>query len=535
MSTPARVGSTLSLFDLPFTFSQVELLDQGSFKQQAADWGYKLSDEDLEELDDLGLLVPFFVRRSEPRPVRLTAKEDDTREAREARDGRLDDPRAANYEKHADGERLYSQWQLLGLRAATTARANGKVVPDWLDGARVAAANERQSQVVLAALSGRFFPQIVGRWTAPIGSTFAALRRAARDLDARIRLEAVDAQPDRLRDEAEWLLLLARQYDPLGAWWRVVRYSNHHGWFKLKGASLQYIWYRIAAEVLLRAHEELADSGSLEPLPSVDGASFWSPLMDRIGASHDGLTLDQALTQMSVSPHPRVVLVVEGETEELHVNELLDVVGVGHEVRVVNQRTSGDNPHELARFLAPRIRDVTRDRQTLERNPTALYIAMDPEHGWSATELPQTVRKLRKHIRDEVRRQGGDVDDEELNELLNVRNWGRDSYELANFTDEELTDALLAIDPAPPNESARREIISEHVAYARQHHCDLKVVFQRLGWEEMKTTLAKQMAPVLVSKLDADDPPPVVSLVWDVFAAVGRFGVGTLYLKGGAV
>lgn len=535
MSTPGResAGRTLPLFALPYTFSQVGLLSQRAFREQAAEWGHRLSDGELEAFHELGLLVPFFVRRPEPGPACKTDEGDHTPEAALAREGYLDDPGAAAYEKAGGCDRLYSHWQLLGLRTATAARSNIKIDPGMLDNARAAALRERRSHVALAALSGRFFAQIVGRWTAPIGADFPDLWRTSHDLDARRRLETAGAQAGHLRDDAEWLLTLAHSDDPLGSWWRVVRYSNHEGWFSLKGTALQCIWYRIAAEVLLRAHEELANAGSLEPLPSVAGASFWAPLMDRVGEPDGGLSLDQALTQMSVSPHPPVVLVVEGETEEHHVHELLDLIGARRQVRVVNQQTSGDTPHRLARFLAPQIRGAGRNWQSLERNPTALYVAMDPENAWAADKFPETVRKLRGHMRAEVRHQGGIIEDDELDELLNVRTWGDHTYELANFTDDELTDALIVIAPASAaRDGGLRVSVAQHVTYAREHHCDFKVVFQRLGWNEMKMPLARQITPTLISKIDAAEAPPVIHLVRDVLNASVRLSVGTIYLKG---
>lgn len=535
MPTPESDGllSTLQLLRLPFTFTQVKLLTQSHFKKQAAEWGHRLSDDALEELDGLGLLVPFYVCGSEPGRVWTTADGDETREAKFARDGYLDDPGARDIETPDGGDRLYSQWQLLGLRTAMAARRNVRVDPSMHDLARQQATRERQVHVTLAALTNRFFPRIIGRWVEPTGSSFAELRRTSRDLDAATRLEVAGASAQSLRTDAEWLLTLAHNDDPLGGWWQVARHSDHHGWFKLKGIALQTVWYRIGAEVLLRTHEELAHAGTLEPLPSVAAAQWWLPLMDRVGAPDRGLSLDQALTQMAVSPHPQVVLVVEGATEELHVRELLSVLGVNRQVRVVNQGTSGDRPHELARFLAPRVSDVNPDRQSLERNPTALFIAMDPEHAWAPSSLPNTVRSLREHIREEVERQGGVIGDDELDELLHVRTWCDHTYELANFTDHELTDALVAIAPpyATVNEALRAEL-AEHVAYARDHRCDLKVVFDRAGWDNLKVRLAEELAPVLIRKIDVDNPPPIISLVWDVLAAVERLSHGTIYLKG---
>jgi len=76
--------------------------------------------------------------------------------------------------------------------------------------------------------------------------------------------------------------------------------------------------HRVAAEILLRFCEDLAEWGVGLPVPSA--ASFgmnWHPLCDRLSTRDQ--TLDEDLMDLGLSPHPRVVLAVEGETEEVHV------------------------------------------------------------------------------------------------------------------------------------------------------------------------------------------------------------------------
>lgn len=70
---------------------------------------------------------------------------------------------------------------------------------------------------------------------------------------------------------------------------------------------------RIAAEILLRFHEDLALRGQAEPLPDLSGAMGWHPLHERLSSRTN--TLDEALTDLGISPYPWVVLALEGETE----------------------------------------------------------------------------------------------------------------------------------------------------------------------------------------------------------------------------
>ncbi|MBX9243856.1 hypothetical protein ICW40_03430 [Actinotalea ferrariae] len=543
MSTPTRddaVVSTLTLLQLPHTFTQTRLMTSSEFRREAKTWGHRLSDGTLQELEGLGLLVPFF-RAQEPNDPSVEADDDArTLAAEPARGGRLIDPCTCptGPDSAAARERLFSCWQLLALRGALQTLSNRRGGFFDEDAARLAAVQERSFHIALEALTNRFFPAIVGKWTAPSGSTFAEQRRAGRALDASARLAAVGSRPTMLQEQANWLLSIAHHDDPLGGWWQVVRHSNHRGWFKLKGAALQAVWQRIAAEVLLRAHEELAERGDLLPLPEPAG-DFWHPFMDRIGATDStALTLDHALTQLAVSPHPLVVVVVEGATEHEHMTALLKELGLGQRVRVVNQQTSGDRPHQLAGFLAPQIRAVLPDRQILERNPTPIFVVMDPENVWSPEKRDETVWKLRNRIREEVQRQeGGAIRDEELDELLKVRVWpDARTYEMANFTDGELVDALLAVRPDHIDDSAdlRTEVL-DAVEYARTGRKDFGVALGRLRWgRNLKVAVAQVLTPVLVSKLgqDAAAAPPVVKLALEIAETAERMAVGRIHLAG---
>lgn len=85
------------------------------------------------------------------------------------------------------------------------------------------------------------------------------------------------------------------------------------------------MWQRIAAEILLRAHEEIAHKGNLEPLPVLSATGFWSPQHDRLTPRYSGATtLGRALADMGISPHPRAILLAEGKTELCHIPRLLD-------------------------------------------------------------------------------------------------------------------------------------------------------------------------------------------------------------------
>jgi hypothetical protein len=95
-----------------------------------------------------------------------------------------------------------------------------------------------------------------------------------------------------------------------------MRRASSKAWEKLKDAALTALDYRIAAEILLLFYEDIADRGQAEPLPVPQGMyRHW--LQERLSYRHQ--TLDEDLMGLGISPHPRVVLAIEGETEQVHV------------------------------------------------------------------------------------------------------------------------------------------------------------------------------------------------------------------------
>lgn len=405
--------STLPVLDIPFAFSQVPLLSSGQFRDEArSKWDQRISLDDLEQLHRLGLLVPLYRADDdlEAEPLPAPHEGDSSKIARYAREGMIRDPQGEDaalwphYRPDGAGDSwwdgfFYSRWQLLGLRDALRERENLRVIADDPrlvaeedERYRTFAARQRHEHLALAALSARFFPSIVGRVTYRDGAERETLLAARYDVDATTRLVAAGFPVARLRSAAEFLLSRAHTYDPMREWWDLARHSDASGWFRLRGGALEAVWQRIAAEVLLRAHEELASLGTLESLPETNNPHMWHPLQERIGLQPDSDGIHRSLARVGLSPEPSVVLVLEGQTEMVHLPALLDALGISkpQQVRVINQQTSSDRPRQLARYVAPRLGRVRGDRQLIETGPTALVIAMDAEGKYWGTPRRKT-------------------------------------------------------------------------------------------------------------------------------------------------
>lgn len=533
-------GSPLALIRLPYAFTQDRLLRSEEFAEEAQKMDLATSLEELEELRRLGLLVPLFRiddQHSDQHILNVPTT-DQSELASYARAGRVRDP-ATDEDPHAnpidrahyatDGRRYwdgyyFTRWQVLEFRQAQADFRSRHPGSD-LDQLRMRARQRRRESILLSALAPRHLPGIWGQVSIPVGSDPGAIRAANLRITDESRIRLAEAKPSELLGRAEVLLSGAHLHDPLIGWWPLVRHSDYRGWEKLSGAALYALWQRIAAEILLRAHQHLADAHLVDPLPAETEGQFWKPLYDRISAQEaDGL--DQALGNLGLSPYPRVLLVVEGETELVHVSQLLEEFGVGRPnlVRVLNLQGSNKSPRELARYVTtPRLAPVKFGHRFLAATPTALFVAMDPENLWESEAQRAGERtKIQDAIRQEVEAQGATISQQELDVLVHVFTWGEDKYELANFNDDQLVEALtqLAGDNGAP--SARsvqwREKAREELQKARAEHRDIKIALRRLNIPIRKTQLARLLLPCLLDELAEGKnwQPPVVEMVREV-------------------
>ena len=127
-------------------------------------------------------------------------------------------------------------------------------------------------------------------------------------------------------EDAELLLVRAHSIDPVGwSWSRLIRRAPRDSWKDLQGAALSAMDLRETAEILLLFHQDLVDHGKAEALPDMAASIAWHPLHERLSFRQD--TLDQDLMRLGISPHPRVVLAIEGDTEEVHVPKVWKALG----------------------------------------------------------------------------------------------------------------------------------------------------------------------------------------------------------------
>ncbi|WP_434315500.1 hypothetical protein [Leifsonia sp. P73] len=547
--TPAT--SSIDLLSIDHVFSQSRLLSSEDFISEAKAWGYRISLVDLQALNQYGVLVPFFRADDEEISGRaLDVSKHEGKFVHWASVGGLRDPQQEGQslwwphirpdgavDRWWDGY-FYSPWQLLELRYALRdwddLRAGG-----WLRRAELvsAAQSRRHESLSLAALSGAFLPQVLGRVSYFNGVDQDQVDVAQFSIRAEQRLAAVRFDSSKLLRVADFYLRSARGFDPMCDWWELLRHSGPSGWFKASGEVLEAIWKRIAAELFLRAHDQLVDDGILEPLPIAERSSMTRDIMlDRIGNNPSASSLERSLSKFSLSPYARVLFVVEGETEEIQLGALLSELGFlrPDRVRIFRQSTSSDWPNQVAKLVAPRISEVYGNRFAVEGSPTAIYVAMDPEgprYG-NADAVLKTRAALQRILREEVARQGGTLTQDELDTLVEVRVWGEYTYELANFTDLELERALLAV-LRERGDKVTPEGVHAAIQNVRKRKIDLKYALQQLQVQDAKVALAEYLLPTLLGKLELppEKQPPAVRTVFSVAHLAQRLTGGNFLLE----
>ncbi|MGH7929377.1 MAG: hypothetical protein ACREQV_16430 [Candidatus Binatia bacterium] len=550
---------------MPFTFIQDDLLSTQDFIKAATDRGYRLSLDDLQAFHSNRLLMPLYRVSDTPvdgRRIKVAVNgnmNDRWQALKAAQDGRLRDSAHEGYSSawpyrrppNEQGERwwngfLYSSWQLLDLHSV--AQEQRGVTAGRDRAVRMGPAEQRRRRVLaLAALTPRYLPGVLGKLSIPPGIDEEELRRFRFEPDVHGLLGAVGFDPTQLRAEAENLLLHAMR-DPLHKWLPLVRHASSSAWLKLQGKPLDCLWLRVGAEVLLRAHEELAANGNLEPLPDISKVKWHMPLHDRLSrTSSNAEPLEQVLGRFGLSPHPRVLILVEGETELVHFPLLLEQFGLSQpeQVRVQRCKGSGVNPQLLARYaISPRIGGELGDSWRLTATPTALVIAMDPENMWATPEKRDTQRKkIKKAIQEEVELQGGRIGDTELDFLVNIYVWREDlEYELANFTDDELLAAFTRLASGPQakdkGSDSWQEETRQKLRTLRDEHANINTVVGPLRIK--KPELAEILWPALLAKCEREletdvIETPILKVILEVQRLAGLLSGGSYILPKSSV
>jgi hypothetical protein len=555
---------------MPWALTQQQPLNTEHFIDEAKKRGFDLDLTTLREFYRHRLIIPFVEVTSRPvRPLAKPAKPDaatggtrvfDLRNARDT--GCLRDLSADPFKRHLEFEHegkprgwwngfLYSPYQLLalptleGTLAGRTYRTIGKRrfarLPqpnEWL-----LQGTEKLRKMVLAltALDARYFPTLDPEWiqlnNVPNPEDWTEYRAS---FDP-VQMQAWLAYPsEQIRLDAEWLLSRAHDVDPVGAdWSRLMRRAPVRSRKYLKNAALLALDARIAAEILLRFYEDLVLRRQAKRLPDITDFKAWNPLVERL--SYHPETLDDDLVRLGISPHPRVVLVVEGETEACHAPRIWQALGFSEAPELMRLLKLGGTGRDLTKVAAVTAAPLVGGRVLanewkLIKPYTRLFVAVDPDRPFTTPErVAEEKAKILNEIKDVLRAQGVTrPKPEELDELVEIRTWDASCYEFAHFTDEELADGIIEAHPTIDGWS--RDQLIEALAHWRAKGTDIKRVWESGRWieqtktvsgkwtpEPSKVALAEALWPTLLKKIQlcvaskGAPVPPIAAVVNDAY------------------
>jgi len=459
-------------------------------------------------------------------------------------EGRLRDLATAPYEPRLRFDRaktsdprgwwnghIYSWYQLLALPvvepliAGARYHRRGKNLYPRLEGPEPNTKDEavrlRRIAAVIAAVEARYLPNLDPEWVYVTNTEIEEWREYRRTFDPEAVLTMLGYSPKQVRDDAEHLLFKAKNLDPVGSRWSyLMRRAPSDAWKELTGPARMAMDHRIAAEVLLRFYEDLAQHGVAEPLRVIPWRAP-HPLHERL--SNRPRTLDQDLVALGISPHPRVVLVVEGETEEYIVPRVwraLRLPNAPELMRILTLRGVGERIVKVgALAAAPLVGELQGDYYELIKPPTRLIVAVDPDKPY---DTPQAVADRRNEVVDEIKlvlaAQGAEADPDDLEHMVEIRTWSKFCFEFEHFTDEELADAILGVYRgygAPDRDGLIRALNAQ-----RRAGQDIGKVWTNWRPEVSKTALAKKLWPVLEANIldeSSPDAPSIAQVVYEAY------------------
>jgi hypothetical protein len=493
------VPRVIELAEQPWVLSQMPLLLPEQYIGEARLRDLVWTRDHLEALHSSGLLVPLLRVEKDAGGIFTPTTGNQIRHFLKA--GLVFDPEDEPFTpwsafdevdefgaKRRMSEYLYSRYQLMGVNLARDARfekieESGRLrVAANLGLPQFAA---RDFVILLSAIETVQWPSIMGTL---IGDFDAFVSDYLAAYDAGAMLSWLGWTAEQIEQRGHGLFFSAHMVDPLRDWEELVWLVRPQSWLKLRGDALVAMDYRIAGEMLLRFHDDVRRSMGEEVLE--DGtrkARFRHPLEDRLPG--DRQHLDDVLTRYGISPHPRLVMVLEGATEMTIVPEVMSLLQIPERRSVIDLHDAGGVSKDfgfLASFIA--LPDLGEELQPgvarLSRPLTRFLVVVDPEPPMETAEARE--RKRQGWVDDILRRLPREYRTSHarstIDELLFVETWNDegDCFEFAHFSDDELKGALLAAWPNELDRVSETALVSRVASIRRSSSQSIESLWK--GW-----------------------------------------------------
>ncbi|MBI4527368.1 MAG: hypothetical protein HY695_26535 [Deltaproteobacteria bacterium] len=317
--------------------------------------------------------------------------------------------------------------------------------------------------------------------------------------DPKLELSKLGIEPKRLRDLQRGLAGETQHIDPLADWYSIVQFVALERKKRLKGKALLAQWFYAMEKMLRLFYEDLTDH---KLPPPDDDYHRWKERYYGQGVPERELEfLEYLANEYHLNPRPRVILVVEGESEFDQIPRIADEllgyplerVGIRLELlRGITEFTGGKADYKrggrLARFI-----DYHHQLQTI------VYVILDNE-GKS-----QKVKERLIAARSKYPQSRRHITKEDY-----VFLWER-NFEFDNFSDSEIASALSEL-------AGRSGLISETEVHNNRENFgkpgfQLEKLFHAKTRRELrKRELAKLLVDrtIEMAQRDKDFVPPMV-------------------------
>jgi hypothetical protein len=533
---------TIELLSLDSSFVWQAPLSVSQFLEACKHRGMHLNDWfELEAFHRSRILLPWF--RFETKDASIPVKESDFSEYLDgyAGFGTPCDPRQETFnswseyiQQHKYGQNwssrfFYSRYQLLlipdlrSIRKYMQSQKTEEKVYSRKGIFHLEIPEEKQSEGIedavkndelaflLTAIETKYLPIIYNTLTLHRRGTTESWFQTGDHIDPAELLTWVNWKPKQIKESARHLISRADLIDPLREWVDLIRMCHSEKWEMLRNDALIAMDHRIAAEILLRFYEDLAKSGLAEPL---------EPSPKNIRGEYNGRLksddkdIEPILMEFGISPHPALVLVLEGETEELlvpRVMELLDIPRKADFIQLYKGGGVDQRYNLLASYIStPKLGEAMTGGRILTRPPTRFLIAFDPESSFATPEGCEAKRmacvtKIIEAIPKEYRT--GKLC-KDIDSLVEIKTWnkGLESFEFAHFTNSELAQAMGNICPGLDVIELEKRIGNLRVGDKNKKPGNLEYLWKgwktKYGCDISKIRLAEALWSLLKQKIE---------------------------------
>jgi hypothetical protein len=476
---------TSDLVELPHTFSQLRLMTGERFARDARERSVFLNESDLEALHRIRVLVPFLRVSRSMRMLRGFARKHARQEwnlqhwqplerselQRAHGERRLFDPEFEPFRSHESRQRSVGGWtvdqsvylysphqftllplvvEALRFRQVDTSGTRLSLPRHVQERLTELSSARRQVLVAASALEAIYYTDLVRKYATSLEDVldYEAWRN---NLPPTFFLNWLDVSAEWIRNQGAALLREGHRIDPLGTWAELVGRADPDAWGALRGDARIVIEMRILAEILLRYYDHLVRA---KHAPAIEvgqrGAPKASPFYWRLERQRP---LDAVLTEFGLSPHPSLVLVVEGATELLLVPRVMAMFEINLDEDFIALQSAdgvGRDLRPLIAYVAPRLVRDAQDRfLDLLRPPTQVLVVADPEGPLSTAAGRERKRRswVERILLTLPPRDRTPPVQEQIDSLVTLRTWNHrgDSFEFAHFTDRQLATAILRV------------------------------------------------------------------------------------------